>query len=242
MSNVLLQRPMSLTEILAEGFRLIRINSASILLLAIGAHAPLNLLRTWLSDVFTVEKYGATLVELVASGIKWIDSLIALLVFISIAYIVEKSLQGQRLAVGDVIKFSISRFSDVFWTSFLLFIITVGLTLLLIVPGIIWSIYYSFALTIVALRSIKGKAALAYSKQLVQGQWWRIFGISSAICFSAIIINMALVVYSRRLSDMTFIYIFTPLTILNMVGAVVCVMVVILFLNAESVRKKGLSK
>jgi hypothetical protein len=51
-------------------------------------------------------------------------------------------------------------------------------TLLLIVPGIIFSIYWIFALYVSIFRDINGTDALKYSKKLVEGKWWRIFLLS----------------------------------------------------------------
>lgn len=48
--------------------------------------------------------------------------------------------------------------------------------ILLVIPGIIFSIWYSFAVMIVVLEGIRGNAALKQSKQYVRGRWWAIFG------------------------------------------------------------------
>jgi hypothetical protein len=236
MNKKLWQRQMSLGEILSEGFRLIRINIIPILLLVICLQVPLNFFRTILFSVITVEKYGETTVTAIATGISWIDISISLIVLTGIAYVVENSLQGRSTSLGTILKFSFSRFGDVFQTSLFLFIITLGLTLLLIVPGIIWSTYYSFAVIIAALREMKTKLALEYSKKLIQGQWWRVFGIYIAIGLASVIINLPILILSRKVPDIKFLYIFTPLTIGNIVAAITLVMVVVLFLNTEFVR------
>ncbi len=236
MNKKLWQRQMSLGEVLGEGFRLLQMNLIPFSLLVICTHAPLNLLRTFLSSIIPVEKYGVTNVSLVVSGIKWIDSFLGLIVFIGIAYILEKSLQGQIISFGDVFKFSFSRLSDVFWTSLLLSVIVLGLTLLLIIPGVIWSNNYSFTLAIVALRNLKGRAALEASKKLIYGQWWRVFGIYTAIAIPALVITFPILMLSRKVSDIKFLYIFAPLTIFNIVGAITTVMAIVLFLNTEYAR------
>ena len=230
------QRHMTFGEILSEGFRLLRINLMPILLLVFCTHAPINLLRTFFSNILPVENYGEITVSLALSGIRWIDSLFSLMVFIGIAYIVERSLQGQEVNLGDIFRFSISRLGDAFWTSILLSFIVLGGTLLLIIPGIIWSNYYSFTLIIVALRNLKGKAALEASKKLVNGQWWRVFWIYTAIVISVLVINFPILILSRNLPHLKFLYTFAPLTVFNVVGAITMIMVVVLFLNTEYVK------
>lgn len=236
MDNKLWQRQMSLGEILSEGFRLIRVNLVPILLLVICVHAPLNFLRTVLSGDILVEKYGESSYFRIGLAIRWVDYLVELIVMIGIAYIVEKSLQGEFVRLGDVFKFSFSRLGNVFWTTLLGSLIASGLALLLIVPGIIWGNYYSFAITITALRSMSGKAALKYSKKLVQGQWWRVFGINIAINLLAAIFNLPILMLSRKVPDIKFLSMFVPFTIFNIVGAIVFVMGVVFFLNTEYVR------
>jgi hypothetical protein len=236
MNKKLWQRQMNLGEILREGFRLIRINITPILLLIICTQVPVDLFRTLLPNILTVEEYGKSTVSLITLAISWVDYIISLIVFTGIASIIENSLEGQLISLGDVFKFSLSRLGDVFQTSLFLLIIILGFTLLLIIPGIIWANYYSFAITIAALRGMLGKAALQYSRKLIDGQWWRIFGIHTAIFFMVLAVNLPIFVLSRKVPDIKFLYIFTPATISNITGAVVSVMTVVLFLNTEYVR------
>ncbi len=43
----------------------------------------------------------------------------------------------------------------------------------LLVPAIVWTVYFGFAPIAVAVTSLSGKAALNYSKSLVHGRFWR---------------------------------------------------------------------
>ncbi|CAG0973622.1 hypothetical protein ANAEL_01319 [Anaerolineales bacterium] len=227
---------MNLGEILREGFRLIRLNIVSLLLFLLCTHISLNLVRTLLAGTVTAEKYGETTFSLTVLGIRWIEVFLTFIVLIGVPYIVEGLLQGQVVSLGNVFRFSFSRFWDVFWTSLFLGLITLGLTLLLVVPGIIWSNYYSFAIIIAALRGTRTKTAFEYSKKLIQGQWWRIFGIYTAICIPAAVFNLSILALSRKVPDIKFLSIFAPLTIFNIIGVLTSVMVVVLFLNTEYVR------
>lgn len=48
-------------------------------------------------------------------------------------------------------------------------------TLLFVIPGFIFMIYYSVAFWALFAEGKKGYAALKYSKQLVKGKWWAVF-------------------------------------------------------------------
>jgi hypothetical protein len=237
MNKKLWQRQMSLGEILSEGFRLIQINFVPMLLLVLCSQVPFNLLRTLLSDFITVDRFGQPYTALISTGISFINFLLSLFVSIGIAYIVELSLQGKLVPLKEIFKFNLSRLDDVFGTSLLQSIVILGLTLLFIVPGIIWANYYSFAITATSLRNMRARAALKYSKKLIQGQWWRVFRIHIAIIIPTFIFGLISLFLSRMVSDIKFLYIFVPMTIANFVGVIASVMTVVLFLNTEYVRE-----
>lgn len=62
----------------------------------------------------------------------------------------------------------------VIFTSFLVTLIVLGGTLLLIIPGIIFAIWYSFVFYTVIFENARGLNALSASKSLVMGRWWPI--------------------------------------------------------------------
>src|SRR3989344_1108396 len=68
--------------------------------------------------------------------------------------------------------------SNLIWpvilTSFLVTLSVFGGTLLLIIPGIIFAIWYSFASYAVIFEGAKGLDAMRASKSLVVGRWWSI--------------------------------------------------------------------
>jgi uncharacterized membrane protein len=53
-----------------------------------------------------------------------------------------------------------------------------GLTLLLVVPGIIFAVYWAFTQQIATLTDKSGRDAMKYSKELVKGRWWKVVGYS----------------------------------------------------------------
>ncbi|TAN33393.1 hypothetical protein EPN28_02485 [Patescibacteria group bacterium] len=75
----------------------------------------------------------------------------------------------------------------VVYTSLLAGIIILGGTFLLIVPGIIFSVWYSFVFYIVALEGKTGMSALRESKAMVAGRWW---GILWRLLAPAVVIGL----------------------------------------------------
>jgi hypothetical protein len=71
---------------------------------------------------------------------------------------------------------SLNRFLPSTWTNIVAGIVIIFMTLLLVVPGIIWGVYYSFIVQVSMLRDLSGQDALKYSKKLVEGKWGKTFG------------------------------------------------------------------
>ena len=110
-----------------------------------------------------------------------VSTLLTYWVWITMADWVEKTVNGQSCSLGGSLQMAATRCLPLFGTGFLAGLILMGLSLLLIVPGIIWSVYYAFFIYVVALRNTGGKRALDYSKKLVAGQWWRVAEVGLGI-------------------------------------------------------------
>ena len=84
-------------------------------------------------------------------------------------------LAGLPVSPRHAFRGAVSRWWPMLWTGLLAGLVLLGLTLLLIVPGIIWGVYYAFLVPVVAF-GLSGTEALAESKRLVKGNWWRTLG------------------------------------------------------------------
>lgn len=62
----------------------------------------------------------------------------------------------------------------VIYTFLLLILIVMGGTLLFIIPGIIFMVWFSFTYLIIIFEEKKGTEALMASKKMVTGRWWAI--------------------------------------------------------------------
>jgi hypothetical protein len=83
----------------------------------------------------------------------------------------------KNLAVGEwksVYSSSSGLIWPVIYTSFLVSLIVMGGTLLFIIPGIIFMIWYSFSFYAVVFEGKTWMQALSASKSLVVGRWWSI--------------------------------------------------------------------
>lgn len=128
------------------------------------------------------------------------------------------------------------------YTSLLVALVVIGGTLLFIIPGIIFYIWYSFTYYAVIFEEKKGLDALASSKEIVSGRWWSILwrllvpNLFFAVIF-AVLISATTTIIFRLVGGYTLGYylitgmtnsiisvIFAPLTTLT---------VIILYFNAK---------
>lgn len=111
---------------------------------------------------------------------------------IAIIKCAEKAITQREITWQEALSHGFRRWPSYLETGILGGLIVFGLLFLLIVPGIIWSVYYIFAMYVVTITSLNGKKALNYSKSLVKGQWFRTIGYCFTIGFAAMIPTMIL--------------------------------------------------
>lgn len=128
--------------------------------------------------------FGPSLGSLAATIIYIVLGLLAVVVLVVAVYIYLLAQIGSYILVRDREKnpqvwptFKAARplLVSFFETNLLTSVIIMLGFLLLIVPGIIMLVYYSFVTWIFIMEGLKNKAAMRRSKELVQGNWWAIF-------------------------------------------------------------------
>ena len=94
-----------------------------------------------------------------------------------------------------------------FWTSVLIGFMVLGGLILLIVPGVIISLMYQFALFILVEKKLKTNEALHRSNQLTNGIKWQLFGFSLLVGFLAILIQLPI----SLLQNLNLNFLYLPL-------------------------------
>lgn len=162
----------------------------------------------------------------IAAGLMWAWSTLALVHAIGKYLEIKQTDQWKEHYVAALYKIW-----PAFYTSLLKGVIVFAGTLLLIVPGIIFSVWYAFILYGVLLADERGWQALESSKKLVQGRWWGVVwrlllpGLVFGLGFAAVNIVATLLFKVFPLSDESYLLIsnilgsllsaiFAPLTLI----------------------------
>lgn len=101
--------------------------------------------------------------------------------YIGLFLLVKKNYEGKPL---EIFKETKSFAVPYIGLSILTAVLILLWSLLLIVPGIIYSVFYSLAIYVFFFEDKRGMAALRRSKELVKGYFWPVFG---RVCFLALV-------------------------------------------------------
>ena len=174
-------REMTLGEILATGFRAFFGMLPKMLLGFLLIYGALNLIVALVpfEEIFP-NLDELRVVRLESKFSQALDNLFGCVAVIASVLAAGHFLAGLPVSPRHAFRGAVSRWWPMIWTGLLAGLVLLGLTLLLIVPGIIWFVYYAFLVPVVAF-GLTGTEALAESKRLVKGNWWRTAGCGFVI-------------------------------------------------------------
>lgn len=167
-----------LGDILSSGWRIYKSRFKTILMIILIIYVPINILLSFMTIGTPQAEQGLSELRYYFQMQQFLETFIGVLAIMAIAFVVERSLAGEDIGYRRALRVSISRWGSAIGTNILAGLIIFGLFLLLIIPGVIWYVYYTFIVFVVVLRGTGGKTALDYSKSLVKGKWWKVFGIT----------------------------------------------------------------
>lgn len=175
------KQPMLLGELMHNTWEMMKKNAKAIILLGAIVYLPLNALSTILAtrvESLTPDNLGA---------FTWLftgNLFLALLLFalagvlvpLGIVAIVRASIDGTTLTFQDALRAATNHWLVGIKTTLLMGILLIPLMFLLVIPAIIFAIFWAFAVYVVMDDKLSGYSALKYSKFVVQGHWWKVLG------------------------------------------------------------------
>lgn len=236
MINEIKNREFTLGDIFSAAWNAFRSQFISILVIILIVYIPVNIIISFIPVETLIETHGLRGFRLYLRIIEILESLIGIIATMALAFLINKSINNNinndesdyKEALGK----AVSRWGSGIWTNILAGLIIFGLTLLLIIPGIIWSNYYTFIVYVVILKNLSGKEALDYSKSLVEGYWWRIFGISILFGICNFILGYAVGSIFEYFPNNQLMGIFSN-TITDLLSSFFTIAEIILFLNMD---------
>lgn len=240
MNLIVKERKLEFWDIISQGWKIFWFKFRDIFFVSIIAQIPTYAI-SFLSSTLSQDLSGNTSTIFILIFLFIITIFLGLISSMSVATIVENIVDGKDVTLLEVIKESSNKWGGAFVTMLLSGIIQVALTLLFVIPGIIYSVYYFFVLYAFVLRDKYASEALSYSKKLIEGQWWRIFGITLGIGFVFGIPSFFVAFVFTSITD-NFYLLLIPNLFFILVGMIVSVIYIVLFLNSDFVYHRRLVK
>jgi hypothetical protein len=171
----------SFRKIFSESLKLFKENFKLILIITLIVYTPVNIILV----VFQVNK-----LPLWQQTLSRLTGLIEIIGAMAIIILIKSKLDGVSLNLKSIFKKSLAKWPKAVVTSILTNIFLILLFLMLIIPGIIYSVYWTFNLYSVVLCDKFGKGAMDYSKSLVKGRWWKVLSYAALINILVVIFSL----------------------------------------------------
>jgi hypothetical protein len=133
-----------------------------------GIYLPIALLQSFL-PVMLSEQLDAPTLGIIALVFGVIAGLFVLPISnAAVTYAVSERYLGRDVSFGEALKFGVTQIGPLVWTSILMGLAIMGGFILLIIPGILFALWFGLAQQVVVLEGINGAKALGRSKTLVR--------------------------------------------------------------------------
>lgn len=235
MDQEISQKQLSITEIMSRAWKIFKENFKTIATIVLIIYIPINIILFYVPVEDTLEGMRSYF-----RVIQLFESLIGIIATIAIALVVKSKMEGNVLGVKEALKQSLSKWGVVVGTNILLGIFLVGLTLLLIVPGIIYFIFWLFVTYTVVFNNKSGKAAMNYSKEIVSGRWGIVFGYFFVFGLFGLLLGIIVAIPSLFLPTNLIISVISD-TSTDIIASFFSVVWVIFYLNFEATKRADVS-
>lgn len=182
--------PKTLGEILTAAFNIYKANASKLILIVAVVVVPLS----FISALFSGVVFAGTRRPVIGTGLEVTDRSFGLLVAgalatVVISVIISAVLQAAILraaaqaTIGDPVdpeesyRYGFKRLGSVILVSALVGLAVIGGVILLIIPGIIFFVFFSVSVPVLIVENRRGREAMRRSWKLVKGHAWHAFGV-----------------------------------------------------------------
>lgn len=115
-----------------------------------------------------------------AGLLAFIGTVISFFAYLAFIFALQENIQ-----FGEAYRRAWKKIWSYGWLMVLSGFVTLGGFVMLVIPGIIFSIWFTFAIYVFALEGEKGMNALLRSREYVRGYWWQVFWRQAALILVA---------------------------------------------------------
>lgn len=161
-----------------------------------------------------------------------------------ISFIIKDRIDNKPIKnIGSYFEKSLFKLFSFILTYFLTGFGLMFLFFIFIIPGIIFSVYWSFFILAIILKDKKYLSALNYSRDVVKGRWWKVFGYFLFFGFAGFVIGLVflspfyfvLEFLNKTISpEATFVFAVILNLFETLVGVFLFLLSIIFFLNLDA--------
>lgn len=169
MESNLSQRLLGIGELLKFSWTIFKDRWKVLLVIVLVVYLPINVILSF----FPVQSPSDF--RVVMSAARLLEGLVGIIALSAIILVVKERLEGKALEAFPALKKGVQLWPKMFGTNVLLGFFIICLALLLVLPALVYGVFWTFTAYVVVIKGISGKKALDYSKEMVAGRWWTVF-------------------------------------------------------------------
>lgn len=240
MHSDLYKKEFSIGQMISAAWKYFKDNFITILQIILIVYIPINIIIGFVPDI-TLGGTGFAGADISIQIGSILDTLLGIIATIAIILLIKTKTDNKNILLKDLFKNAFNLWPKAIATNIILGILILLLTILLIIPGIIFAIFWIFAVYVVVVHNKRWMAALKESKAIVQGRRRKVLGycivfglIATGISFVAG--TPLLLIPSNAITD-----IFTN-TWTDLVSSFFTVLFIVFFLNFDANRVAAKAK
>lgn len=221
-------------ELLSMAWSVYKNNFILITYICLLVYVPIWILDHFISTgIFTSSEFSVNDFTQYMRIIWWIENMLWVIASIFVILLVKKYLDWKSLVFSELLKETFSKWWRWIWWNILYSLWVWVLLLLLIIPWIIFWIYWYFFLYIIVLHDeINVSTSFEYSKNLVKWRWWEIFWYACFVLFFMFLTWLLIWLIVPNI-DQFFMDLLTSL-IIDFVSLFLIVFITLKFINIDS--------
>lgn len=211
------------------------------LFIILATYFPLYLIISLLSNYFLPRTVNSLEMVILYLGITFLFTLVlGITAAMALYTLMGEAALGEKTSFKNAMLNGIKRWPAAVGTGFLLVIFLLGLLILLVVPALIFGLYWMFALIPVALFSESGLKALKHSKAVVKNRWWKTLGYAIIFAVMSGIVSIVFGVIQRVISIFSSFFLIEVIisTLVSIISVYFIAVYVVWFLNWDKFRVK----
>jgi len=185
-------QPLSVSDLIDETFRIFRRNFLLFVGICAVLMVPVGLIAVF--QQVAVQQHGSDLLFNIATSglVELVRGVVYVGVLSATFHAFTEVRAGRNLTIGEAYNVGMERFPAMLWVGILYTIALafVSITIIGIPFAIFLSVAWLFGLHATAFEGKSGRSALARSRALVKGDWWRVLGITFLVSMVVAVVSL----------------------------------------------------